>query len=220
MSVTVVFVLWHASAVRRSNVNLGLASGTDTDTAIETQPAGRSAWICFAVIMIVLTLFSVFYASMCEIEVGKLSKNIPWLLWAAEALFAYVSVVALRNSRQMFILNLLMFTIVYMVIGVMGYGWYLPEICALFFALAVAAGISAGYSADKIAETFIGGAKDIFSAALIIGFAAGIIVILKDGNVIDAMLGSMASALEDSGKAGALASMYGIQTFINLFIRR
>ena len=31
----------------------------------------------------------------------------------------------------MFILNLLMFTIIYLVAGVMGYGWYLPEIVAL-----------------------------------------------------------------------------------------
>jgi uncharacterized ion transporter superfamily protein YfcC len=32
------------------------------------------------------------------------------------------------------------------------------------------------------------------------------------------MLAAMASALEDSGRAGALGTMYGIQTFINLFI--
>ena len=50
------------------------------------------------------------------------------------------------------------------------------------------------------------------------GFAAGIIIILKDGNVIDTMLNSMADALEESGKVGALGAMYGIQTFINLFI--
>jgi uncharacterized ion transporter superfamily protein YfcC len=43
-------------------------------------------------------------------------------------------------------------------------------------------------------------------------------VILKNGNVIDTMLAAMASALEDSGRAGALGTMYGIQTFINLFI--
>jgi uncharacterized ion transporter superfamily protein YfcC len=100
----------------------------------------------------------------------------------------------------------------------MGYGWYLPEICALFLALAVASGLSAGYSADRIAVEFMAGAKDIFSAALIIGFAAGIIVILKNGNVIDTMLNAMASALENSGRVGALGTMYGIQTFINLFI--
>ena len=32
------------------------------------------------------------------------------------------------------------------------------------------------------------------------------------------MLNSMADALEESGKVGALGAMYGIQTFINLFI--
>jgi uncharacterized ion transporter superfamily protein YfcC len=64
----------------------------------------------------------------------------------------------------------------------------------------------------------VAGAKDIFSAALIIGFAAGIIVILKDGKVIDTLLGSMAAALDGSGRVGALGTMYGIQTFINVFI--
>ena len=218
MFVSIVFVLWHASKVRCSNLSSSLAADAGSDTTVETQPAGKSSWLCYAAIMIVLTLFSAFYSSSCEIKVGQSSENVPWLLWITEALFAVFSVIALRNSRQMFVLNLLMFTIVYMVIGVMGYGWYLPEICALFLALTVASGISAGYSADNIAKTFIDGAKDIFSAALIIGFAAGIIVILKNGKVIDIMLGAMAEGLQGSGKAGALGLMYGIQTFINIFI--
>ena len=218
MLVTIVFVLWHASGVRRGNLCSGLAVDSGSDTTVETQPAGRASWLCFAAIMIVLTLFSAFYSSSCEIKVGQESKNLPWLLWIAEVLFAFFSFIALKNSRQMFILNLLMFTIVYMVVGVMGYGWYLPEICALFMSLAIAAGISAGYSADNIAKTFIDGAKDIFSAALIIGFAAGIIVILKNGKVIDIMLGAVAESMQGSGKAGAIGLMYGIQTFINIFI--
>jgi uncharacterized ion transporter superfamily protein YfcC len=118
----------------------------------------------------------------------------------------------------MFILTLLIFTIVFMVAGVMGYAWYLPEICALFLALGVAAGVSAGYDADSIAKEFVSGAKDIFSAAMVIGFAAGIIVILKNGKVIDPMLEAMASSLDGSGRVGALAGMYGIQTVINIFI--
>lgn len=85
-------------------------------------------------------------------------------------------------------------------------------------AMALCAGFSAGYSADRIANEFIAGAKDIFSAALVIGFAAGIIVVLENGNVIDTMLASMASALEGTGRVGALGSMYGIQTLINVFI--
>ena len=169
-------------------------------------------------ILAALILFSAFYASECVIKVGQGEFAAPWLMWVADALFVIFSLVSLRSSTQMYILNLLMFTILFMVVGVMGYGWYLPEICALFMALGIAAGVASGNSADSIAKEFIAGAKDIFSAALIIGFAAGIIYILKNGNAIDPMLNSMAQALEGAGKTGALGMMYGIQTFLNLFI--
>ena len=219
MLVTIVFVLWYASKVRRQNVSVGLGEARMTaDSAVSTQDSGLAAWLCFGSIMVALILFSVYYASSCVITLGQSSFNTPWLLGVADALFAVFSILALRNSRQMFILNILMFTIVFMVIGVMGYGWYLPEICALFLAMAILSGISAGYSSDDIAKEFIAGAKDIFSAALVIGLAAGIIVILKDGKVIDIMLTSMAESLEGSGKVGSLGVMYGIQTFINVFI--
>ena len=185
----------------------------------DAEPAGKGrAWICYAAITIVLLLFSISYADSCMIKIGQSSFHTPWMLWVASGLFVVMSFFSLRNSVRMFILNMLLFTIVFLVIGAMGYGWYLSEICALFMALAICAGFSAGYSADTIAKEFIAGAKDIFSAALIIGFAAGIIVVLENGQVIDTMLASMASALEGSGRIGALGSMYGIQTFINLFI--
>lgn len=221
MAIAIAFVLWYASKVRKplavtseESVNTEIVSSEDSDR----KGSGTRAWICFALVLVSLVLFSVFYASDCVIKIGQGTFSAPWLLWALSFVFAAVSVYALMNSTKMFILNMLMFTIVFMVVGVMGYGWYLPEICALFLALAVASGFAAEYSADDIAKEFIAGAKDIFSAALIIGFAAGIIVILKNGQVIDTMLNSMASALESSGKVGALGTMYGIQTFINVFI--
>lgn len=219
MLVTIMFVLWHANKVKHSRALAGaLPEDKADETTIECQKSGVSAWLCFAAISCSLILFSIFYAKSCVITLGQSSFSVPWLLWVVDALFALFSVIALRNSRQMFILNILMFTIVFMVIGVMGYGWYLPEICGLFLAMAIAAGSSAGFSSDKVAKEFIAGAKDIFSAALIIGLAAGIIVILKEGKVVDIMLGSLADSLEGSDKTGALGIMYGIQTFINLFI--
>jgi uncharacterized ion transporter superfamily protein YfcC len=216
MLIAIVFVLWYARKIRKPVHTVESISG---NSVADAQPAGKvMAWICYAALTLVLVLFSVFYADDCIIKLGQSSFETPWLLWVATGLFAVTSFFSLRNSIRMFILNMLMFTIVFLVIGAMGYGWYLSEICALFMALAVCAGFSAGYSADKIAKEFVAGAKDIFSAALIIGFAAGIIVILKSGQVIDTMLASMASALEGTGRVGALGSMYGIQTFINVFI--
>ena len=216
MLIAVTFVLLYANKTRKV-LEIKDVSHEVSEQSEESGSKVR-AWICYVTLTVVLVLFSVFYASDCVIKLGESSFHTPWLLWVASGLFVLLAFVSLRNSVKMFILNMLMFTIVFLVIGAMGYGWYLSEICALFMAMAICAGFSAGYSADTTAKEFIAGAKDIFSAALIIGFAAGIIVILKNGQVIDTMLASMASALEGTGRVGALGSMYGIQTFINLFI--
>lgn len=216
MTITIAFVLWYANKTRKTPTTQ--ESETEPDNNKESASTRVQAWICFGIISIVLILFSIFYAADCVIKIGQNQYNTPTLLWIVTGIFMIISVIALRNSERMYILTLLLFSIVFLVIGAMGYGWYLPEICALFMALAIAAGFSAGYSADNIAKEFINGAKDIFSAALIIGFAAGIIVILEEGQVIDTLLTSMATALENSGREGALGTMYGIQTFINLFI--
>ena len=214
MTVAIVWVLVYASKVKRP---LEVRNEADIATVKEVK-AGLNAWICFAAIAVALVLFCLFYAGECVVKIGQNSFSAPWLLWVSSGLFVLLSLLSLRSSAQMFILNMLLFTILFMVIGVMGYGWYLPEICALFLALGIAAGFAADGSADSIAKEFVAGAKDIFSAALIIGFAAGIIYILKNGNVIDPMLNSMAASLEGAGKTGALGLMYGIQTFLNLFI--
>ena len=216
MAFAIGFTLWYSSQIRKP-----MAAIQDEEETSEI-PVGQGsrlcAWVCYGILTVILVLFSICYASDCVITLGQAELPAPWLLWAVTVLFSAVSIPALLKSSRMFILNMLMFCILFMVVGVMGYGWYLQEICALFLGLAVASGIAAGYSADDIAKEFIAGAKDIFSAALIIGFAAGIIVILKNGQVIDTMLNSMAAALDGSGRAGALGTMYGIQTFINIFI--
>ena len=221
MTISVAFVLWQAAKVKKNGVYMRGDAQQVADSVEEISEVADNkvrAWICFGIITAALVLFGIYYSSECIIKIGSREIHEPMLLWIANAHFVGFSIASLRNSSRMFTLNLLIFTIVYLVIGVMGFGWYLQEICALFMALAFAAGFANGYSADKVAKEFIAGAKDIFSAALVIGFAAGIIVILKNGDVIDKMLGSMASALENTGRVGALGTMYGIQTFINLFI--
>lgn len=216
MAITIAFVLWYAAGVKKERSELVVEQ--EASPVSENNGAGKRAWICFAILSVILLLFSIYYAADCVITLGQNKYAAPYLMWILTALFVIVSIVALRASSRMFILNILMFTIVFLIVGAMGYGWYLPEICALFLGMAVAAGFAADYSADDIAKEFIAGAKDIFSAALIIGFAAGIIVILEEGNVIDPMLNAMAESLKNAGREGALATMYGIQTFINLFI--
>lgn len=137
---------------------------------------------------------------------------------APAAISAGQSAGIVLGRRKVLILSVLALTVVALVVGVTHFGWYISEIAALFMAMAIVVGLIAGYGPERIAQEFVAGAKDIFGAALVIGFAAGIIVILRDGKIIDTMLNAMASRLDGSGKVGATASMYAIQTLINIFI--
>jgi uncharacterized ion transporter superfamily protein YfcC len=100
----------------------------------------------------------------------------------------------------------------------MGYSWYLTEIATLFFVMGIFSGISMNYDANKITKLFIEGSKDIMTAALVVGLAGGILVVLEDGKIIDTILYSISQSMQGMGKVGSISVMYIIQTFINIII--
>ena len=100
----------------------------------------------------------------------------------------------------------------------MGYGWYLPEISGLFLAMGILSGFAAKENADNIVKLFIAGVKDILSAALVVGLAGGIIIVLQEGHIIDPILHSLASLMSEAGRVLSLGIMYLIQTMINIII--
>jgi Predicted membrane protein len=123
-----------------------------------------------------------------------------------------------ERKRHTAILVVLLLTVVMLIVGVTCFKWYMAEISALFLVMGIVVGILGGFSANRIADEFVAGAKDILSAALVVGLASGIIVILQDGHVVDSILHGLESGLGDAGKTGSLALMYGTQTVINLLI--
>ena len=58
----------------------------------------------------------------------------------------------------------------------------------------------------------------MLSAAIIVGLAGGIIIILQNGHIIDPILHGLASLMGGAGRIASLGIMYLIQTFINLII--
>ena len=122
------------------------------------------------------------------------------------------------TRRQSWILVVLLLTVVALIVGVTCWDWYMPEITGLFLGMGILCGIIAGFSANKIADELIAGARDILSAALVVGFASGIIVILQDGKVVDSILHSMQDGLDGTSGAVSLSAMYGIQALINFLI--
>jgi len=173
-----------------------------------------SAWIVFGITFIIMVIYSISYPNS-TLSIGQSVAIIP-IIPVLTAIFGISSIFALRKSVHFFILNLLIFTILYLIVGVMGYQWYVMEIATLFFGMGLASGIAMNYSPNHITSLFLAGAKDIMSAGLVVGLAGGIIIILQNGKIIDTMLHGLAGSMENVGKYGSVSIMYGIQTMINL----
>lgn len=159
----------------------------------------RAAWISFGILVVIQIIFAAYYPAT-TLQIGNsVIKGLP-LLPILTAAFILTSLFALRKTVHLYILNLLFFTIFYLITGVMGYGWYIMEIATLFFALGLAAGIANNRTPNELVKLFLDGCKDIMSAALVVGLAGGIIVILKEGLVIDTILYNLAKGMEGLGQ--------------------
>ena len=133
-------------------------------------------------------------------------------------LFVVSGFITARKSIHFFILNLLIFTLLYLVVGVMGYGWYIMEIATLFLVMGIFSGIAMRKSPNDITTLFLAGVKDILSAALVVGLAGGILFILENGKIIDTLLYYIAKSMDDFGKTASIGMMYVFQTLIKIVI--
>ena len=161
--------------------------------------------VCWAVLTGATILFILWYASRVRREPVRVQEAPDPEAQAG-------------SGRSIAILCVLLLTVVMLIVGVTCFKWYMAEISALFLVMGIIVGIIGGFKANRIADEFIAGAKDMLPAALVVGLASGIIVILQNGHVVDSILHGLESGLGGAGKTGSLGLMYGIQTVINLLI--
>jgi uncharacterized ion transporter superfamily protein YfcC len=108
--------------------------------------------------------------------------------------------------------------LILLIIGVLMFGWYIPEIAALFFGTAIVTGLVGKIKPSTIGISFVNGTKDMMTAILVIAFARGILVIASDGQIIDTILYTMSNQINKFHPVLAGQAMFVVQTFINLFI--
>ena len=176
----------------------------------------NSSWWVYGIITAILVYCAIRYP-MSTLKVGNSTTTLP-LMPIGAGLFALIGFFALRKSVAYFILTMLFGTVYYLIVGVLGYGWYIMEIATLFLFMGICSGFSIGKSASDIAKLFIEGMGDILSAAVVVGLAAGIVIVLQDGGVIDTILYGLSKSMNNIGTIASTEIMYGIQTLINIVI--
>jgi uncharacterized ion transporter superfamily protein YfcC len=105
-----------------------------------------------------------------------------------------------------------------MIWGITQRHWYLEELSAMFIGVAIAVGLVARMSADRIAISFSKGAAELAATAVLIGFARSIALLLEDGQVLHTIVHGMAEPLVGLPAEISAVGMLSIQSVINLFV--
>jgi len=100
------------------------------------------------------------------------------------------------TGRDQLILSIVGATFVLMVVGLSQWGWDFDRMSAAFFIMGVVVGLIARMGLGGTAEAYVRGFQGMAYAALLIGFARAISVVLEDGLVIDTIVNAMFAPLE------------------------
>ena len=122
------------------------------------------------------------------------------------------------NPRRTGVLLVFAAGIALFVYGASAWGWYINELSALFLGIGILAAAIGGIAPGDTSRTFMRGAAEMTTAALIVGFARSIEVVLSGGQIIDTIINSIASVLTNFGAETASVGMLVVQSICNFFI--
>lgn len=103
-------------------------------------------------------------------------------------------------------------------IGVFNADWGLNHMSAIFIIIAIGSAIIAKISPNEFVKRFIKGAQSMVYAAMIVGLARSIVVLLEQGMILDTIVNSIASLLETMPTWVSIQGMYYFNLLFNLII--
>ncbi len=101
------------------------------------------------------------------------------------------------GRRDAVIFGLLGLTFATLVYGLLRLGWDFDHLSALFFIFGVAVGLIGRLGVTGTAEAYADGFRSMAYAALLIGFARAIFVVLDDGQIVDTIVHGMFTPIQD-----------------------
>jgi uncharacterized ion transporter superfamily protein YfcC len=107
---------------------------------------------------------------------------------------------------------------IFILYGTQRMGWWMADMAGGFFLMGIVTIIIARVPLSDAAKAFVKGMEEMVVAALVVGFARGIAVVLSDGQIIDTVVHSAASGLLLVPKYIAVLGMLTYESCLNLLI--
>ena len=102
---------------------------------------------------------------------------------------------AAGGARTVIILSLVGVAFAGFIYGALFLKWDFDQMAAVFFLMGVAAGLVGRLGFDGTAEAFVEGFRSMAFAAILIGFARAIFVVLDEGRVVDTLVAALFTPL-------------------------
>ncbi len=118
--------------------------------------------------------------------------------------------------RMVVVLLLVIATFTVFVYGVIRLGWDFDQMAALFFAMGLIAGLVGGLGAGGTSQAFVNGFGSMAYAAMLIGFARAIFVVLDQGRIVDTIVTGLVSPLQHLPVTACAIAMMGVQAIIHV----
>lgn len=230
--VTIVFIMRYASKVKQ-NPQYSISFAVDEvkraellqkraeKNAESTEWTTQHRWISgLFLLFFVLMTIGIRWAK------GMQNMDAEGILLALFGIFAVGCGLMVRKSssrvgitpRLWTVLCTFGLSLVVLVMGVTNFDWYITEIAALFLLTGILVGWQAGLSGEEITESFMNGAKDLMSTALVIGLAKAIVLIAQDGKIIHTILYTLAGWINHAGPMISAQLMFVVHTILNFFL--
>lgn len=172
--------------------------------------------ICWAVITALSIIFTMHYAK--KVKANPESSIVYKNDQKVKHKFQNFEIDKPFSTRDKWIIVGFIVGLMIMIWGIISQGWYMVEISALFVGMGLYAGIVARFNQKQIAEAFVEGCADFAYAAVIIGLARGVLVILENGMIIDTILNCLANLLGGLPKFMFSAILLIAQIVVTFFV--
>ena len=107
---------------------------------------------------------------------------------------------------------------VFILFAVQRYGWWMADMAGGFLLMGVAAAALGRLSLAEGTAAFVDGMREMLVAALVVGFARGISVVLEDGLIMDTVIHGAATVLGQVPRYVAVVGMLGFESVLNLLV--
>jgi uncharacterized ion transporter superfamily protein YfcC len=120
------------------------------------------------------------------------------------------------GARQAAVLVTVVLAFVAFVVGVLRYHWDFDQLAAVFFVMGVAAGLLGGLRLSGTVDAFVEGLHSMAFAALLIGFARGIYVVLEEGRIVDTIVHGLFTPIAELPVTLSALAMLAAQAVVHV----